>query len=120
GFQATNQVTVKLRDPTRISTIIDRLVTAGANNIGGIDFRVSDPGKAIDKVRGEAIRDARRKAELYAEAAGRKLGRVVTVTEGGGGGYRPPLPMARAGAAVPVMTGEETLSVSVTVTFELQ
>jgi uncharacterized protein YggE len=61
GFQATNQVTVKLRDIAKIADVIDRLVAAGANDISGIQFVVSQPSQPLDKAREEAIADARRK-----------------------------------------------------------
>lgn len=120
GFQVTNQLTVKIRDIDRLPGILDHAIAAGANEMSGIEFEVSGESKLLDQARGAAIADARRKAELYATAAGAKLGRVVAITEEGA--PTPPRPFAamRAGAgAVPVAPGEQTLRAAVTVSFEL-
>src|ERR1700709_1040403 len=74
GYQASNRVTIGLRDGTRVAGMIDILVAAGANNIGGINFMVSAASKLLDDAREQAIADARRKAEIYAKAAGVTLG----------------------------------------------
>jgi uncharacterized protein YggE len=118
GFAANNQVTVKIRDIGQLPTILDRAISAGANEMSGIEFVVSEQSKLLDKARTEAIEDARRKAELYATAAGMKVGRVMSISEEG----TVPPPRAfqamRAGAAV-VAPGEQTLRAVVTVSYEL-
>ena len=120
GFQTVNQVSILLRDVGKLSGLLDGIVSAGANNINGIDFVVTDPGKALDQVRGAAIADARRKAEIYAKAAGGTLGKALTISEGGAvTPYPKTMAMRAAPAAVPVASGEETLRVSVNVTFAL-
>jgi len=120
GFQATNQVTVKLRDTAKIADVIDRLVAAGANDISGIQFVVSSPSKPLDRARESAIADARRKAEVYAHAANVKLGAPVSITEEGGALPGPVL-MQRAAkdAATPVSAGEQLQRISVSVSYEL-
>ena len=67
-------MTVRLHDVTKVAGIIDTLVGAGANDIGGINFMVSQASKLLDDAREQAIADARRKAEIYAKAAGVTLG----------------------------------------------
>ena len=74
GFQVTNQVTVKIRDIDKLPAVLDRAIAAGANEMSGIEFVVSEQSKLLDQARDEAIADAHRKAELYAKAAGGKLG----------------------------------------------
>ena len=69
GFQATNQVTVKIRDIDKLATVLDRAIAAGANEMSGIEFVVTEQSKMLDQARDDAIADARRKAELYAKAA---------------------------------------------------
>jgi uncharacterized protein YggE len=122
GYRASNHVTVRLRDVTKVASVIDLLVGAGANEIGGINFVVSQPSKILDEAREKAIADARRKAEIYAKAAGVTLGEPLGISEEGGAG--PPVfrskmaaPMA---ASAPVAQGEETLSVSVTVSWAIK
>src|SRR5581483_695735 len=83
GFQASNRVSVQLRDIAKMGEVLDKLVSAGANTISGIEFVVSDSSKLLDRARAEAIADAKRKAEIYAQAAGVGLGRPVMIAEQG-------------------------------------
>jgi uncharacterized protein len=120
GYRASNHVTIRLHDVTKVAGVIDMLVGAGANDIGGINFMVSGASKLLDQAREQAIADARRKAEIYAHAAGVTLGAPLSISEGGGS----PMPMqfrAKAmGAATPVAPGEETLQVSVNVSWAIK
>ena len=118
GFLASNQVTIKVRDIAKLADIIDRSVSAGATDIGGIDFIVSAPSQALDRARDGAVADARRKAEIYAKAAGVTLGRVLTLSEEQASA-EPMMMSARAGAAPPIMPGEKTLRLVVTISYEL-
>jgi uncharacterized protein YggE len=118
GFQATNQVTVRIRDIDKLPAVLDRAIGAGANEMSGIEFVVSEQSKLLDQARDDAIADARRKAELYAKAAGAKLGRVISITEEGSSPPPRPMQAMRAGA-VPVAPGEQTLRAVVTVSYEL-
>jgi hypothetical protein len=118
GFQATNQVTVRVRDIDKLPTLLDRAIAAGANEMSGIEFVVLEQSKLLDRARDDAVADARRKAELYAKAAGAKLGRVVSMTEEGSAAPPRPMQTMRAGA-VPIAPGEQTLKAVVTVSYEL-
>jgi uncharacterized protein YggE len=121
GYRATNRVTIKVRDVTKIAGLIDVLVGAGANEIGGIGFIVSQASKLLDDAREKAVADARRKAEIYAKAAGVTLGDALSISEGG-----PPTPFFRGKMAAPMATsapvapGEETLSVAVNVSWAIK
>ncbi len=119
GFQVTNQVTIKVRDTDKLPTILDRAIAAGANEMSGIEFVVSEQSKLLDQARDDAIADARRKAELYAKAAGVKLGRVLTIVEEGSSPPARPVMQAMRAGAVPVSPGEQNLRASVTVSYEL-
>jgi len=119
GFQATNQVTVKIRAIDTLPDVLDRAIGAGANEMSGIEFVVSEQSKLLDQARTEAIADARRKAELYAKAAGAKVGAVVAITEEGSAPPPRLMQAMRAGAA-PVAPGEQTLRAVVTVSYELK
>ena len=99
------------------------LVGAGANEIGGINFMVSQASKLLDEAREKAIADARRKAEIYAKAAGVTLGEPLGISEEGSAPRRyfaarwsaawPPPPR-------PIAQGEETLSVTVNVSWAIK
>ena len=118
GFQASNQVTVKIRDIDKLPALLDRAIAAGANEMSGIEFVITEQSKLLDRARDDAIADARRKAELYAQAAGSKLGPVVSITEEGSAAPPRPMQAMRAGA-VPIAPGEQTLRAMVTVSYEL-
>jgi uncharacterized protein YggE len=118
SFLASNQVMIRVRDIAKLADIIDRTVSAGATDIGGIEFIVSAPSQALDRARDAAVADARRKAEIYAKAAGVTLGRVLTLSEDQASA-EPMLMSARAAAAPPIMPGEKTLKLTVTVSYEL-
>jgi hypothetical protein len=118
GFQASNQVTVKIRDIDVLPTVLDRAIAAGANEMSGIEFVVSEQSKLLDRARDEAIADAHRKAELYAKAAGAKLGHVVSITEEGSSPPTRPMQALRS-SGTPIAPGEQTLRAMVTVSYEM-
>lgn len=125
GYHASNRVTIKLHDVTKVASTIDALVGAGANDIGGINFSVSQASKLLDDARDKAIADARRKAEIYAKAAGVTLGAPLAISELGSA----PVPTFRfnakaafapGAAPTPVSQGEETLTVTVNVSWAIK
>jgi uncharacterized protein YggE len=121
SFRASNRITVRIRDVTKVANVIDVLVGAGANDIGGINFMVTQASKHLDEAREKAIADARRKAEIYAKAAGVTLGEPISISEEGA-----PSPVFRGKMAAPmaagaaVAQGEETLSVTVSVSWAIK
>jgi uncharacterized protein YggE len=120
GYQVSNQVTARVRDLERLGAILDALVRAGANSIGGPAFDIADPEALLAQARDAAVADAIAKAERYATAAKVGLGKIVSIEEGGS--YAPPHPMMRAeamAADVPIAPGQTELSASVTITFEI-
>ena len=121
GFRASNRVTVTVRDVAKVGGVIDTLVTNGANDIGGISFMVAQPSKLLDEARPKAIADARRKAEIYAQAAGVTLGAPLSISEESTSAPTPYRKMsAGIAAAAPVAPGEETLRISVSVAYEIK
>ncbi len=120
GYSVTNEVQVLVRDLDKLGDILDRLVTAGANQTAGLNFEVSKAETLLDEARQQAVANALRRAKLYAAAAGAEVGEVLTIVEGGG---EPPRPMVMARAmkaeAVPIERGTETLEANVTITWAL-
>ena len=122
GYQVTNEVQVKVRDMIRLGAFLDETVSAGANQVRGISFGVAEPARLMDEARRKAMADAQRRAQVYAEAAGVKIGKPLKISEQAGG--RPgPYPVARMEAAaatnVPVAPGEQTFTVNVTVSYAI-
>ena len=119
GFQVNNQVTVKIRDIDRLSAVLDRAIAAGANEMSGIEFAVSEQAKLLDQARARPSPTRIARPSSYANAAGMKVGRVMAISEEGS---VPPLrlyqPM-RAGVAPAIAPGEQTLRAVVTVSYEL-
>ncbi len=124
GYQATNTVSLRLRKLPEAGRLLDTLVSVGANQINGPTFRVDDSDAALDEARLQAVATAKARADLYAKAAGVRLKRILTISESGG--YEPPRPMmmisARAMKAdsTPVAPGEVALTVSVTISYEIE
>jgi uncharacterized protein len=121
GYRASNRVTIQVRDVTKVAGVIDTLVGAGANDIGGINFMVSQASKLLDQAREQAVADARRKAEIYARAAGVTLGAPLSISEEASPSPMPFRKMsAGMAAAAPVAQGEETLAVTVSVSWAIR
>jgi uncharacterized protein YggE len=126
GYSASNQVSIRFRDIRNSGKILDALVAEGANQINGPSLTVDKPEAALDEARQQAIANGQARAELYARALGKRVARVVSVSEGGGNyPVPPPMPVmmeARmAGAAdTKVVPGEQKLQVGVSMVFDLQ
>ncbi|MFW8594802.1 SIMPL domain-containing protein [Cribrihabitans neustonicus] len=120
GFEASNTLLVRVRDLGRLGTVMDQVLSAGANQFQDLSFAVSDPAAVQDQIRADAVRDAVRKARQLAEAAEMQLGPVRSISENGGGGGRPMMAREMAMAdAMPVEAGELSFTHSVTVVFDL-
>ncbi|MBN2629804.1 MAG: SIMPL domain-containing protein [Rhodobacteraceae bacterium] len=122
GYTASNQLTVTIRALDSLGSVLDAAITDGANTLNGLSFGLSQPRPAMDAARAKAVADARAKAALLVEAAGVKLGRIVSISEGGG--YSQPAPMFRqmadaAASPVPVAAGEVATTANVTIVFEI-
>ncbi len=124
GYQANNTVTVKQRNLDQFGKVIDTLVKAGANQVNGPSFMMDNPDAALDEARTQAMTRARARADLYARAAGLKVVRILSISEGGG--YSPPMPVMYARAAggmeappPPIAAGQVDMNASVNVLFEL-
>jgi len=122
GYQASNRVSVRLRDLAGAGGVIDALVAAGANQIDGPTLAVEHPETALDEARTKALAKARARADLYAKAAGLSVRRIVRISESDVM-PPPPRPMAMMAAKraedTPLEAGEQELTVNLSVVFEL-
>ena len=124
GYQATNTVSLKVRDITKLGKVLDSLATQGANQINGPSFQIDQPEPVYDEARLAALKKAKDRAETYAKALDLKVRRIISISEGGGGGFRPVPMMAmsargKAEMDTAVSPGETEVSVSLDVVFEL-
>ncbi|WP_324809217.1 SIMPL domain-containing protein [Sphingomonas sp. LY29] len=127
GYRATNSVNVKFRDLKRTGTVLDALVAEGANQINGPNLTIDKPEAAYDEARVKAIAAGRARAELYARALGKRVVRILSVSESGA--YVPP-PMPYAADAViaqgsrvaktEIDPGVQEVQANVSMSFELQ
>lgn len=127
GFEATESVTIKVRDLGAVGNVVSRATVEGVNQIGGIHFEADDPDEAQRQAREKAIENAQENAEALARALGVRLGRVKTFSVNTQTPGQPPV-FAQAdlvaaegrGGAVPVPAGTQDITAFVTVTYELQ
>lgn len=122
GYQATNIVTVTVRDLERLGGVVDGALEAGATSLDGLSLRIADPSPLEAAARQAAVADARARAEVLAAAAGVSITGVVSIAEGAGM-TPPPIPrMARAmadAAPTPIESGTTEVTVSVTVVYAI-
>lgn len=125
GYTVSNQVTAKVSKLDSLGATLDALVSAGGNTINGIRFALDNDKPAVDEARRQAMQAAVQRANLYAEAAGYKVARIVSINEGFQSYEpQPKVMMARAAMAeadtTPIASGELTFSANVSVLFELK
>lgn len=120
GYRVSNNLRIVVRKLDSFGQILDGVVTAGANNVNGIRFDISERAELTRQATAKAVRDAVAQAENIAQAAGIRLGPIQTISLSGG--FRPPQPfLARAeSAAVPVAAGELSIGASVSVVFAIE
>jgi uncharacterized protein YggE len=128
GYQSSNSVTVTKSDIGAAGRLLQVALNAGVNETSGLLFEVSDPTRGRDQGLRAAFEDARAKAALLAQVAGRTLGRAMTITEGIEVQPIPPRPMtmgvmvakAEAVSEVPVESGSRELTYKISVVFEMR
>jgi len=127
GYQVSNSITVRSSKVSDAGRLLGIAISNGVNTSSGINFEVADPAKGRDQGLRAAFDDARAKASLLAQAAGRTLGPAIMISEGTQPNAPQPYPMQRAMAMeakasndVPVEAGSQENVYNVSVTFELR
>jgi uncharacterized protein YggE len=123
GYTVSNQLSIRVRDLVQLGALLDALVQAGSNRMSGIEFSHSKQDEITNQARAAAIKDARQRAELYAQAAGVAVGAVLSIRDQGISApqpmYRMAVSEAMVGGAPPVAAGEQQVQAFVQVPFEL-
>lgn len=129
-YQATNQVSVRVRNVDKASAAIGAVTAAKANILSGPTLTQSDPEKAKLSAYGNAYKAARARADAYAAAAGMEVDRVLAIRDGGASGGPQPYygdAMAERASAgnvapvsPPVRVGTDIIEVTVAVDFALE
>lgn len=126
GYQVNQSFEVKIRDLEKISTILDGLITAGANQVNNLGFKIDNEEGLKEEARAKAIENAKSKADKLKKQLGIRLGKIINYNEGGyyptyfkteflsadgrGGGV--------SGPSVPA--GENEIVVNVTITYQIK
>ncbi|MBO9368566.1 MAG: SIMPL domain-containing protein [Chloroflexi bacterium] len=124
-YVVENTVMVTVRDLSKLGALLDAAVKAGANNVYGIQFDISDKSEAIKKAREQAFKDAQEQAQDAARLSGVTLGAIQSISFNesvpvpimvGGKGGGPTM----AAAEVPVQPGQLSVSVMANIVYEIK
>ncbi|MDP7247800.1 MAG: SIMPL domain-containing protein [Candidatus Peribacteraceae bacterium] len=130
GFEANQNVRVKIRNTDDTSKVLSAATSAGANQAGSVNFTIDEPEQLREQARTKAIENGQKKAADLAKQLGKNLGKLKGFNEGGGG-----MPYARMEKTMaygmgggdideanmpPVPTGEQEIRVNVNLTYELK
>jgi uncharacterized protein YggE len=126
GYHVSNIVQVKIRKLDDVGRILDAAIAAGANSLNSLYFSVDDPSSFQKDARTQAVNDAMAKAKTLADAAGVKLGPIISISENVSG-PRPIFDRVAAPAAIglgagapgPVETGQTEIMVNVEMHFQI-
>jgi uncharacterized protein YggE len=122
GYRVTNQVRIAVRRIEDLGALLDGVIAAGSNEINDVRFDIDEVGAHEDTARRMAMSDARRKATLYAQEAGVRLGSVLKVEEMSGPVVmqQMDISMAAEARAVPIAPGRQIVRQQVRVTFAIE
>ncbi len=123
GYTVSNSVTVTVRDLAQLGPVLDAVVSSGVNQMNGLSFSIAEPQPLRNEARKMAVAEARTRAELYAQAAGVSLGRILSISEAGG--LQPHQPAFRraameSAAAVPIARGHQSIEMQVNMVWEIE
>lgn len=130
GYISRNTVSLRLRDLNRISGLIDATVAQGANELHGITFTFEDDERVREAARAQALETARRRANVYAEAAGLEVVAIRSIVEPGSafappdarrdGAFAAVLEQSAAAPVAPINPGQVDTDAAITVVFALR
>lgn len=127
GYQAQSSIQIRIHDLSRVGSILDKMVQANVEDLEGPNFSLSNSAKAEDEARLQAITTARSRADLYARSVGLRVKRIMMISEGQLVRPMPLRPMLMAAKSrtanstpeTPVISGQQTVTITVNVAFEL-
>ncbi len=126
GYQVTQSYEIKVRDITKISSVLTGLVSAGANQVNNLGLQIENPDQLKFQARQKAIDDAKKKAHDLESQVGISLGHIVNFSENGNYYPRPMydvkgVGMGGGGEAGPTISpGENEITVDVTITYQIK
>ena len=127
GYDVSQTTQIKIRDFTKIGSILTTIGTLGVQNVNGVTFSVDKPESVQAQARATAIANAQSKAQTLAGQLGVRLVRVVSFSESGANIPRPMMYDLAAGvsssktaAAPEISTGEQKISSTVSITYQIE
>ncbi len=87
AYNASSTLAIKVTDMESVGPLIDAAFAAGANTLNGISFSASDTEEAKDGALKNAVEDAKKKAEILAQASGLEITGIETISEDGVSSY---------------------------------
>ncbi len=123
GFSASVTLTVLLRDLDAMGGVIAEVVRVGGNRFHGVSLGFQDTSQMEAEARTAAVKDAVAKAEQLAAAAGVSITGITSISEGGGGMAVPLMQrteIAMVADTMQIATGESSVSISVSMVFEIE
>ncbi len=124
AYRASNSLSVSVKPPERAGVITGAVIEKGANSLEGVDYDHANLSEKRDVLRAAAVKDAERRARIYAEAAGLRLARVLEIRPLDEPGPAPQMIEAKAAAApgsasVPLRPGLQRIMERVAITWAL-
>ena len=122
GYRGSQSFEIVVRNAPNAGTIVDAIVAAGSDNLqlNGVTPFVIDSTKALASAQSVAVKNAKAKATSYAKLLGVKLGKVNYLIENSSPTYSGPLmAMDKASGSTVVDLGQQEVTVSITVSWNL-
>jgi uncharacterized protein len=127
GYEVTNKITVTVSDMTKIGSVVDAAASAGANSSNSVVFEIRNRDELLDKARAQAMRNAKHKADMLANAVGAQVGALITVgntqvqsMEREMAPVAPPPPPPPPAPGASILPGQLSVSADVTAVFALK
>ena len=127
NYVATQTIEILLRDLSKYDMVMEKLINAGVNTIGTVDFRSSKLAEYQSQARKLAMKEAQLKANDYVSVLGQKVGPAIMINDNSQPNYPRPMmysSMAKGAASsdMPretIAIGEIDVTANVTVSFKL-
>lgn len=130
GYDVSQTIQVKVRDLSKAGELFDSIGNVGVQDVNGLAFSIDDIESVKEKARTDAIIDAKKKAEALASQLGVKLVRITGFYDsssdqpylyGRGEGMGGDIVSMKAAVAAPeIPKGEQKVSASVSITYEIK
>lgn len=124
SYRASNTLAVRVTPVEKAGDVVGRVIDKGANSLDGVDYDHASLDAKRDELRAKAVKDAERRARIYAEAAGLRLARVIEIRPADAEpalmkSFDARMAAAPAAASVPLRPGQQRISERVAIIWAL-